>query len=67
MASKVAGLLTAEMKRRDLTLTAFAELLGVSKSQAHAWVHGTHEPRLSSLRSMAKRLDKDLSELLDAA
>ncbi len=67
MASKLARRLDREMKRRELSYREFAEELGVTASQLHDWVHDAQEPRLGTLRELAKKLDCNLFELIDAA
>lgn len=65
--SNVAKLIVARRDELDISDAELARRIGVTRSQIHDWVHGEHEPTLSSLRRIAKALDMDLSELLDAA
>lgn len=67
MASKLATHLKREMKRHDWSYADLAEQLGTTKSQAHDWANGAHEPNLGSIRAIAKALDLDLAELIGAA
>lgn len=53
--------------RAGITDAELARRLEVSRSTVHDWVHGEHEPTLSSLRKIAKALDVELAELLGAA
>jgi transcriptional regulator with XRE-family HTH domain len=55
------------MERNEWSYADLAEKLGTSKSQAHDWANGTHEPNLSSLREIAKKLDCKIIDLIDAA
>ncbi len=55
------------MKLNDWSYAELAEFLGTSKSQAHDWANGTHEPNLSSLRSIAKKLKCEVIELIEAS
>jgi transcriptional regulator with XRE-family HTH domain len=55
------------MKRNDWSYADLAEKLGTTKSQAHDWVNGTHEPNLNSIRHIAKAFDWDVAELIEAA
>lgn len=55
------------MKAHEWSYADLAEKLGTSKSQAHDWVNGAHEPNLQSIRHIAKTLDLDLAELIGAA
>lgn len=57
--------LVAEMG--EMTYEQFADRLGVPKSQLHDWIHGAHEPTLSTLREIAKKFDCDVIELIEAA
>jgi transcriptional regulator with XRE-family HTH domain len=54
------------MTSRDVTYREFAEMLGVQVSQLHNWMHTPQEPRLATLRKIAKRLDCDLFDLVEA-
>ena len=67
MASVLTKRLQAEMRAREWSYADLAEFLGTTKSQAHDWANGTHEPNLSSLRHIAKKFDCDLVELIEAA
>lgn len=67
VASILTKRLQAEMKARDWSYSDLAEFLGTTKSQAHDWANGTHEPNLSSLRHIAKKFGCDLVELIEAA
>lgn len=58
--------LQAEMKARDWSYADLAAFLGTTKSQAHDWANGTHEPNLASLRHIAKKLKCELVELIEA-
>lgn len=53
-----------ELKINDAEL---ARRLGVTRSTVHDWVHGVHQPNLSSLREIAEALECDLGELLGAS
>lgn len=67
MASKLSNCLARVMQAHNWSYADLAEKLGTTKSQAHDWVNGTHEPNLSSIRSIAKKLDLDLAELIGAS
>lgn len=67
VASKLSACLAREMKAHEWSYADLAEKLGTSKSQAHDWVNGAHEPNLQSIRHIAKTLDLDLAELIGAA
>jgi transcriptional regulator with XRE-family HTH domain len=64
VASKVAARIERERVGRDWDYRQLAKALGVSLSQAHGWANGTHEPNLSSLRRISRRLHIDLAELV---
>ncbi len=55
------------MKLNEWSYADLAEKLGTTKSQAHDWVHGAHEPNLGSIRHIAKVFGWDLAELIEAA
>lgn len=55
------------MKRNEWSYAELAAQLGTTKSQAHDWANGTHEPNMSSLRHIAKAIDCEVMDLIDAA
>lgn len=65
--TKLGRRLKREMDARDWTYERFANELGTTKSQAHDWVNGEHEPNLSSIRLIAKVLKLDVADLIEAA
>lgn len=67
VASKLSNCLAREMKRNEWTFEDLGKKLGTTKSQAHDWVKGTHEPNLSSIRHIAKVFGWDVAELIGAA
>lgn len=54
------------MKERDWSYEQLGDFLGTTKSQAHDWANGTHEPNLASLRKIAKKLGCELIDLIEA-
>lgn len=66
MASALTKRLHAEMKERDWSYEQLGDFLGTTKSQAHDWANGTHEPNLASLRKIAKKLGCELIDLIEA-
>lgn len=56
----VVAALTAERKRRGLSMRAVARLADVSPSCVHSWEHGTRDPSLANLRAWAAALDHAL-------
>lgn len=66
MASALTKRLQAEMKAREWSYSDLAEFLGTTKSQAHDWANGTHDPNLSSLRRIAKKFGCDVIDLIEA-
>jgi transcriptional regulator with XRE-family HTH domain len=67
VAKNVAQRIDERREALGLSITQFATEVGVSKSTACDWVHGTHEPNLTSLRKIAKALKCDVSTLLGVA
>lgn len=51
-------------RRRGMTQAEFAQLLGVTKETVYRYEHGTQEPSLSRLASIAKCLDTSTDCLL---
>jgi transcriptional regulator with XRE-family HTH domain len=64
VASKVSACIERERKKREWDYRALAKHLGVSVSQAHDWATGKHDPNLTSIRRIAKRLGLEVSELV---
>lgn len=58
--------LHAKMEAENWSYSQLGDFLGTTKSQAHDWANGTHEPNLSSLRSIAKKLKCEVIELIEA-
>jgi transcriptional regulator with XRE-family HTH domain len=52
---------------KDMSLTAFAKKVGVSKATASEWELGRYRPSLDNLGRVAKVLDCEIGELLGAA
>lgn len=53
--------------RLGITDAEIARRVGVPRSTVHGWVHGSHEPTLRSLRSIAKALGCKANDLMGAA
>lgn len=67
VASNVATCIVREQEKRGWTDAELARRLKVTRSQVHDWVHGHHEPNLSSLRRIAKVFRCEVADLLRAA
>ena len=64
----MAARIRARIEKLEITDAELARRLGhESRSQVHDWVHGVHQPTLSSLKQLAAALECDLTELLGAA
>lgn len=66
-ATKLSMRIDAERERRGWTYDVLAERLDTSKSTAHGWCAGTHEPNLASLRLIAKTFGWSVAKLIEAA
>ena len=53
------------MKSKDLSLSAYAADLGVSKTQLWDWLHDKHSMRIETLVWFAQHFDCDLTDLVD--
>jgi len=52
------------MRELDMNGTQFAAAIGVSKSQVSEWLSGSHEPRISSLRRIARVAKCSVADLV---
>ena len=57
----------ARRTAKEITLTAFAEQVGVSVPTASGWEHGRYSPTLPHLNQVAEVLDCTTDDLLGAA
>ncbi|HVY79865.1 MAG TPA: helix-turn-helix transcriptional regulator [Steroidobacteraceae bacterium] len=64
---ELAGRIVKARDRIGITDAELARRLDVPRSQVHDWVHGIHQPNLSSLKQLAEVLDCEIAELLGAA
>ena len=53
------------MEIKEWSYQELADHLGVTKSQAHDWVNENGEPQLKNLRKVARKVDCEVSDLVD--
>lgn len=65
---QVAKILAAEKSTRGFsTYAQWADFLRVPVSVAHDWTTGKYEPTLASLRKLARRLERQVADFVEAA
>lgn len=66
-ARRIAARIVARRDELGLKDIELARRMKVSRSRIHNWTSGAHEPRLASLRRLAKILKCEVSDLLGVA
>lgn len=60
----MANILSEVKLKRSLSLTDFAKELGISRSSLQEYIHGRGDPRLSTVESLAQRLEINPAALI---